>query len=111
MSKGSEEMAMQEYSESCDKEFEDRLRRERMFLEELKELGVSNAETNKMNCRIEDIEETLSSYASDEEISSSEIEAFLRLQANQGKTPEGALKALFEALGAEMPAFKYKRSY
>lgn len=104
-------MTTREYNESCDKEFEDCLRRERMLLEDLKELGVSDTATSMINHRIKDIEETLSSYTDDEEILSSKTESFFQLQANQGKTPEEALKALFEALGAEMPTFKHKHSY
>lgn len=40
------------------------------------------------------------------EITGKEIENFVKLQADEGKTPEEALEALMKVVGAEMPKFK-----
>jgi hypothetical protein len=40
------------------------------------------------------------------EITGQEIENFVKLQADEGKTPEEALEALMKVVGAEMPKFK-----
>lgn len=51
-----------EWKEEVDvngKEFEDKLRTERTLLEEVKELGVSEAAERKIDRRLKDIEEML----------------------------------------------------
>lgn len=48
-----------EEDETNSKEFEDKLRTERTFLEDIEELGVSEAAKRKIDRRIRDIEETL----------------------------------------------------
>lgn len=52
-------MEWKEENEMNSKEFEDKLRTERTFLEDVKELGVSEAAKRKIDRRIRDIEETL----------------------------------------------------
>lgn len=59
---GKEEARAEEWeeeNEASSKEFEEKLRTERTLLEDVKELGVSEAAERKIDRRIRDIEETL----------------------------------------------------
>lgn len=42
------------------------------------------------------------------EMTGKEIANFIRLQAEEGKTPEEAIEALMKVIGAEMPSFEKK---
>ena len=44
----------------------------------------------------------------EEEMTGKEIANFIRLQADEGKTPKEAIEALMKVIGAEMPEFKAK---
>lgn len=41
----------------------------------------------------------------EEEMTGKEIANFIRLQADEGKTPKEAIEALMKVIGAEMPKF------
>lgn len=46
--------------------------------------------------------------AEEREMTEKEIQRFIELQAEEGKTPSEALEALLKVVGGEMPNFKNK---
>lgn len=44
----------------------------------------------------------------EEEMTGKEIANFIKLQADEGKTPKEAIEALMKVIGAEMPEFDEK---